>query len=410
MPKIEVSRGNCPCLLKDPRELRKGADGFVCTEDRCAPVDIWGALPEPEAERTPQEVMPEAVDLRLSGLHEMFDRDYGDQVILAISPSIRPYVRVVRDIPAPVHELTWAGPRTRADLLDVLADARAQGKRTSVLWIADHEFEHLMPEHVRDVKLGAISYFSSEFSTASLTRYLEIIYETDYQGELALENKLISCLEEADSVVLATPDLGTSARLRHQESEYWFSLHGPLRWGDQTVLPTGELSTLADDSGQYHPGSRLALSGEVVLKGSPIIHRGDPSVSLHDTNETYSRLASMEDVPVIARISGGWIQEFRAPTPDSRRLRDAFTALVEAEPRYRKVHEFGLGTHLGCAQRIRGNFHPNERWPGIHLGLGLGHYTPFHIDLALTEVQVFLESASAGTVALYPQLGLRTTA
>jgi hypothetical protein len=88
---------------------------------------------------------------------------------------------------------------------------------------------------------------------------------------------------------------------------------------------------------------------------------------------------------------GGYIEEFSAPFQSSQRLRETFTRLVEAEPRYRKIHEFGFGTHPGCAKRQPGNFHPNERWPGIHIGLGLGGYTSFHIDLALTEVDVYLD-------------------
>lgn len=58
--------------------------------------------------------------------------------------------------------------------------------------------------------------------------------------------------------------------------------------------------------------------------------------------------------------------------------------------------------------RLRANFLPNERNPGIHLGLGLGHYTPFHIDLALTGLEVLLESPVAAPLPLYPSIGLRT--
>jgi hypothetical protein len=407
MTKIEISRGNCPCLRKDPRELAVGENGFRCAEDRCAPEDIWGALPEMEARAELPGRGPGPVALPMSRFRALFDGDFGDQLLLAISTQIRDRVTVDRDIPTPVHELPWTGPDSRGDLLGVLSQARRDGLRTSVLWIADDEFEHLPPGQSADTKLGAISFFSTGFSAGALTQVLRIIWATDYQSELATEQRLTTALEEADSLVLTTPALGASCRFRHQTSEHWFSLHGPLRWGDQTVLPTGEMSTLADDGGQFDPDSRLELSGDVVLKGSPIIHRGDPSVSRRDTAETYARLSAMEDVPVIARISGGWIQEFAAPLPESRRLRDAFRALTEAEPRYRKIHEFGFGTHRGCAERMRSNFLPNERCPGIHLGLGLGHYTPFHIDLALSEVQVLLESAVADTVPLFPSLGLR---
>jgi hypothetical protein len=405
---IEVSRGNCPCLRKDPRELATGDDGPRCTRAACGPEELWDAMPLPVLDGLVEVAAEEHAELRMSSLRGLVDGDFGDQVVLAIAPVVRRRLNIMRDIPTPVHELVWSGPDNRADLLDVLREARGAGLRTTVLWIADDEFEHLLPQDMVDTKLGAISFFSTGFSVPSLARHLEIICATDYQRELTIEARLIERLERADSLLLVSPEFDTSCRFHHQESRHWFSLHGPLQWGDQTVLPTGELSTLADDAGRFDPGSRVRIDGDVVLRGSPIVHRGEASVTRRDTAETYARLAGMGDAPVIARVSGGWIQEFTAPTPESRRMRDAFTALVETEPRYRKIHEFGFGTHPLCADRLRANFLPNERNPGIHLGLGLGHYTPFHIDLALTGLEVLLESPVAAPLPLYPSIGLRT--
>ncbi|MET8770966.1 hypothetical protein [Streptomyces sp. NPDC004658] len=406
MPKIEVSRGNCPCLRKDPRELAADGQAPRCPGGNCGPEEIWGAMPDPAIRHLAEASSDEYAELRISGLRGLVDGDFGDQVVLVCAPAVRARLKLSRDVPTPVHELVWSGPDSRADLLEVLREARRAGLRTTVLWIADDEFEHLLPEDIQDTKLGAISFFSTGFSVGSLARHLEIICATDYRNELEIEERLINSLEEAGSLLLLNSDFGTSCRFHHQESPHWFSLHGPLRWGDQTVLPTGELSTLADDAGEFDTDSRVRVNGDIVLKGSPIIHRGEVGVTREDTAQTYARLAGMEDAPVIARVSGGWIQEFVAPTAASRRVRDAFTALVEAEPRYRKIHEFGFGTHPLCADRVRANFHPNERQPGIHLGLGLGHYTPFHIDLALTGVQVLLEASSGEPEPLYPSLGL----
>ncbi len=411
MSKIVVSRGNCPCLRADPKDLATGADGPTCAlnESDCSPAELIAAMPTPET-GAPADLAAGSqglVELRLSTLLPLYDGDFGDQFLLVASEQVRRSIQLVSDIPQPVHELRWRGAQTRSAFVEQLQDWRAGGQRVSALWIADDEFVHLTDEQADGVKLGAISYFSSGFNAVSLRHYLRIITGTDYVSELAIERRMLSMLEDASALVLRTPALETSCVFEHQETEHWFSLHGPLRFGDQTVLPTGEMSTLADGSGEYDPSSRLPLNGEVVFKGSPIIHRGDRGVSVEHTADTFARLAPMQDLPVVAHIRNGYIHEFSAPVPESKRLRDTFRALVDAEPRYRKVHEFGFGTHPGCADRLRSNFHPNERWPGIHLGLGLGGYTPFHIDLALTEVDVLLD-ASAGMVPLYQSLGLRS--
>lgn len=411
MSKIQVTRGNCPCLRADPRELAAGPDGPLCTveESSCAPADLLGAMPEAEPGQ-PGDIAVGSdgmVELRLSKFLALYDGDFGDDFLLITSERVRRSIRLVADIPQPVHEMKWTGPESRAPFVEQLREWRARERKASVLWIAEDLFEHLLDEDGAGVKLGAISYNSSEFTPLSLSQYLRIIAGTDYESELAVEGKMLSLMDDAEALVLATPALGTRCVFQHHEAEHWFSFHGPLRYGDQTVLPTGEISTLADGPGAYDRNSRLPIDGEIVIKGSPIIHRGDRSITAEHTADTYTRLAPIEDLPVVAHVRNGYIHDFTAPIPEAKRLRDTFRALVEAEPRYRKIHEFGFGTHPGCADRLRSNFHPNERWPGIHIGLGLGGYTPFHIDLALTEVEVLLDSAEAGMVPLYQTLGLR---
>jgi hypothetical protein len=406
MAKLQVSRGNCPCLRTDPRELAVGENGYVCQldEQSCSAADLLEAMPDGSVATPGGPDGDPQVTMRLSGLQPLFDGDFGDRFLLVAPPNVRAQIRLDTDVPVTVVEQHWSGADTRADVVSQLADWRRAGLTASVLWITEDEFEHLLDEDMERVKLGAISYFSTGFTTTSFRRYLDIIAGTDYQAELGIEAALIGHLENALSLELRTARMRTSCVFEHQEALHWFSLHGPLQFGDQTVLPTGELSALADASGDFDAASRLRINGEIVFMGSPIIHRGGLNVSLEETLGTYSRLAPMQDLPVIAHVRGGYIEEFSAPTRESVSIRDAFNGLVEAEPRFRKIHEFGFGTHPGCADRQPGNFHPNERWPGIHIGLGLGGYTPFHIDLALTEVQVLLNTAE-GSSSLYRSLG-----
>jgi hypothetical protein len=405
-----ISRGNCPCLRTEPREL-VGADRTIrceVDEDRCSAEDLVTALPADLcAERAIDMEQTGPVRMRLSDLAGMFGGDLGDRFLLVCSPRIEAAIDLVDDIGLPITILEWRTPEDRRELVSLMAALRQDGLRASILWIAETEFEHYLREHIQGMKLAAIPFFSSEFSHRKLRRYLDIITRTDYAQEERLEEQLVQILEESDHLVLETPALGTSCTFHHLEAEHWFSLHGPLAWDDQTVLPTGELSTLADASGDFTNKSHLLIDGRIVFKGSPIVHRGDPSVTQAETDAMFTRLSPMQDVPVIAELESGFITRFVAPVPEARGLRDTFTELVQAEPRYRKIHEFGFGTHELCRHRLRTNFHPNERWPGIHTGLGLGGYTPFHIDLAQSEVTVFAVHGDGSRINLYEQLGLR---
>ncbi len=404
--KLTVARGNCPCTRQDPREL---TDLQTCTRDEldCGVEDLLGQLPESVDVLGARDLaQPSVATLRLSGLAGLYGHDFGQEFILCTSPAVQAALEVVNDTELRLRRLEWRSPDDRATLIEMMAEVRAAGHRGCVLWIAETEFEHYLPEHLTGIKLGAIPFFSAEFTVPALISYLDIVSRTDYAAEERLEGDLITRLEGAERLELATPDLDARCTFDHLRNEHWFSLHGALRWGDQTVLPTGELSTLTDASGEFSDRAPFKLTGRIVFQGSPIVHRGDESVSMAETDAAYRRLAVMGRNPVVAEIDGGYIERFTAPVPESKLVRDVFTALVDAEPRYRKVHEFGFGTHPLCRRHVPGNFHPNERWPGIHIGLGLGGHTPFHIDLALTRVDVFTVRAGERR-NLYEDLGLR---
>lgn len=407
---LMISRGNCPCLRTGPRELVGADRALHCEvdEDRCSAEDLVAELPaELCADRAIDMDQPGPVHMRLSDFLGVFGGDLGDRFLLVCSPRVEAAIDLIDDVGVPITVLEWRVPEDRRELISLVAAIRGEGLRASILWIAETEFEHYLREHIEGMKLAAIPFFSSEFSQRKLRRYLDIITRTDYVQEEKLEEKLVEILEESTHLVLETPALGTSCTFHHLEAEHWFSLHGPLAWADQTVLPTGELSTLTDASGDFTDDSHFLIDGQIVFKGSPIVHRGDPSVTPAETEAMFMRLSPMQDVPVIAELENGFITRFVAPVPEARGLRDTFSELVRAEPRYRKIYEFGFGTHELCRRRLRINFHPNERWPGIHIGLGLGGYTPFHLDLAQSEVTIFGAHRDGSRINLYEQLGLR---
>lgn len=345
--------------------------------------------------------------IRPSDFLPLFGNELGSIFLLVTAPQIRETLQIESDGPSELREYTWIGPESRKGLINLLYDIQREQCSASVLWIADSEFEHYDPKDLGAAKLGAISYCSGGFTPESLARCLRIVKQTDYEHELQIEAEFLKHLEQARRIVFSSPHYGTMARFEHQQAEHWFSLHGPLAISQQTVLPTGELSTLTNASGEYSFGSRFSLDGEIVLRGEPVVHRGSSSVTSSETAAMYAALSTMRDYTVIAHVKGGLIEGVSSPDAGPNPFLDAIQELFDRDERYRKIHEIGFGTNKLCSPLVPGNFFPNERYPAVHFGLGLGGYTSFHNDLVCTEVDVVFELANGEMIDIYRTLGLR---
>jgi hypothetical protein len=402
---LPVTKGNCPCAIKQPGDVNRPACDAKPGE-ACQLADLLGEFRIPGGQESAEGLTPPLTKIDIAQLADLYGNDFGDVFILVSSPEVRDAIRLENRTGVPVEEISWLSRASRSTLLGVMRQIREQGRRCSVLWIAVDEFEHYPEEELGNVKLAAISFFSNPFSSSMLESYLRVATSTIYKRELAIENQLLSNLDTGRRVLFRSPEHGTEAVFEHHLTEHWFSLHGPLDYGQQTVLPTGELAVLTDKSGEFTMDSPFALTGALVIKGQPILHRGSDDASPSDTSETFAALANMQQHAVIAHVEGGVIEELSSPVTGDNPLMRVLEALIEREPRYRKIHEVGFGTNAACARMTANNFFGNERWPGLHCGLGLGGYTPFHIDLALTEVDVFIESTDGGISDLYDVLGL----
>ena len=347
------------------------------------------------------------VTLRPHDFAPLFGNEMGDVFLLVTSPRVRESLNVENPEPAfKLIEYSWTGPESRAGLIEKFRELQQANNQGTVIWITDHEFEHYDPELIKGLKLGAISYFSGSFSISSLTQCLEIIKKTDYSHELELEEALLDHLDGAQRIIFRSGKYNTNAIFEHQEAEHWFSLHGPIGYGQQSVLPTGELSALTDESGGYSFYSRFNINGELVLKGLPVVHRGNKEITSDDTEKTFAVMSRMYDYPVVAKVKNGVIEDIYSPTPGENPFLKAMNKLFEDDERYRKIHEIGLGTNVLCAPFVLDNFFPNERYPGVHFGLGLGGYTSYHHDLVCSDTDILFEMEDGETVNLHRKLGL----
>jgi hypothetical protein len=328
------------------------------------------------------------ISLPLQLLKALYGDDLGDFFLFVASPAVQKVLTIDNKEMCPAETLSWTGPESRIKLLERLGALAPL--RCSILWITEDEFEHYERVQLANAKLAAISLFSDVRGVTSLPDVLDLVVQTNYASQAAMEGKLIKLILNAQSLRFCSADPKLDACFKHRMTKHWFSLHGPLRWSDQTVLPTGEFSVLTDASGNYSQAS-FPLDGEILLKGMPIVHRGSVASSPRSCEALFSELAHMVDHPVIARVEHGWIYELRSLQGETNPFLESLKRLFKQDDRYRKIQEIGLGTNSVCRRLRPYNFFANERYPGVHFGIGLGAHTSFHIDLVCIKTHVFAD-------------------
>ncbi|MEU9236957.1 hypothetical protein [Streptomyces subrutilus] len=336
---------------------------------------------------------------------KVFGGDLGDVFLLVTSPGVRDAL-IVENSATPVQEYNWTGQESRAGLIAEMAAIRASGRRASVLWIADDEFVHFEDEDLVGMAMGAFSSFSAPFSVETLRNNIRVVTDVDYERELGIEEEFLTLLDQADDMLFLGREFGTEAVFQHQLSEHWFSLHGPLLPGQQVVLPTGELSSLVNASGEFELHTHFKLDGEITLQGAPIVHRGEHATSLAETEQVYRDLVSMADQPAIISLVEGRITAVRPAVAGRAEFATNLEKLLAEDDRYAKLHEIGFGTNTSCSPLQPSNYFANERHPGVHLGLGLGTFTQYHIDLMSTAIDVLMRGVDGKDVALFQALGV----
>ncbi|HYO73816.1 MAG TPA: hypothetical protein VEU33_47895 [Archangium sp.] len=338
--------------------------------------------------------------IRPSDFAGVFGKEFGDVFLLVTSPRVRERLQVERDSGVELAEQPWEGAHSRSALLARFEELRRAGRKASVVWIADDEFEHYSNDELKGIKLAALSSFSAPFTVEALARTLAIVRDTDYQQELEIERSFLEKLDGGKRILFRSASPKAEATLEYQQLQHWFSLHGALSFGQQVVAPTGELSMLLNGSGEFDAVSRFPLDGQILLQGQPIVHRGSRTVALDETMKTYDALAAMREQPALVDVRGGEIVGVH-PAGGGDAFCRSLTQFLEREPLYRKIHEIGFGTSLQCKALRAENFAANERYPGVHFGLGLGGHTQFHIDLVCTKTDVLVEFADGRTEDVY---------
>lgn len=224
-------------------------------------------------------------------------------------------------------------------------------------------------------KLVCVPAGSTPMPVAALAAALVAFEATDPDALERRADAFFSTVGEADHLEVVDERHGTKATLHHLDDDYaWNQQAGPVYWGEQQIAPAGELSVLPADLMGFDPDRRLALDGELTLRGTPIVHGGAAPYEPDDQERLYRALRHLEDAAVTLVVAGGTVVDHQAASPEALPAADALGELFDRDERYRVVLEVGFGIHPTMALQP-GNCAVNEVHGGrhgvLHLGVGL---------------------------------------
>jgi len=263
-----------------------------------------------------------------------------------------------------------------------------------VLVIApDSGFSSPAPERLGPQrKLLVLPCNASAIQDADIQHYLAAMEATDVLAQKAWSDRFFRLGESSGHLAFTDEAAGTRARFDHRDRGYeWFEQLGPVEWGGQQFCPAGEISVLPLSHGRFDSSRRLALTGELALRGLPIVHSGTPSFLREDQERIFAELASLEGSTVIAGVEDGVIRSLRADGAGGGRARAMLEALFQVDSRYRIIWEIGIGSNTTMAL-LPANRTPNEAYGHhqgcVHWGLGLTPWTQYHVDLLCPDTLV----------------------
>jgi hypothetical protein len=245
-------------------------------------------------------------------------------------------------------------------------------------------------------KVLAMACNSTPTTLDLIAHFLDVMERTSPEEQDSFSDTFFELLEGSQYLTYVDAKRGTRATLQHlDETLVWNQQAGALGWGEQQIVPAGEISVLPIDITEFEETLHLPLEGEIVIRGYPILHSGTPSFSRADQARIYQELSVLNKHAVIARVENGTIVDVRADTPGAMPAINMLNAMFEVDSRYRIVWEMGhaLNTSL---ELVVGNHAMNEVYGGtegcLHWGLGLTPYTQYHLDIISPDTTVYTDN------------------
>jgi hypothetical protein len=253
-------------------------------------------------------------------------------------------------------------------------------------------------------KLLGMACNSTPTSLETIAHFLRVLEATSASEQDAFSDRFFGLLEEAEHLEYVNAEYGTRAVLDHlAEGLVWNQQAGALGWGDQQIVPPGEISVLPIEIFTFDSTLHLPLDGSITIGGHAILHSGTASFLRADQARIHAALAPMSEHAIIAQVEGGIMTSIRPADPGGAAVAHMLETMFELDSRYRYVWEIGhaLNTSLDL---LAGNHAMNETYGGtagcLHWGIGLTPFTQYHLDVVAPGTTVY---TSTGKVLLGTQ-------
>ncbi len=258
----------------------------------------------------------------------------------------------------------------------------------------DTYFKSPDPEFLTETrKLSVLACSSTPTSTAALKHFIKIAESTDPADQDAFSDRFFELGESVEYFRFVDERYQTEAVFHHMEDDLaWHEQTGVLGWGQQQLLPSGEISVLPVQVFGQDIDCKFKLNGQLAFKGWPILHSGTPSFLLADQERIYRTLTTMQEHAVIATLEDGIITHLEPTHPSCRPAAEMLDAMRFIDSRFGILLEIGFGINTSL-ELFAGNSAMNEVYGGdhgvIHWGLGLIPYTQYHLDIISPGTKVY---------------------
>jgi hypothetical protein len=277
---------------------------------------------------------------------------------------------------------------------DILPIFAALSQPAHVLVVLPHIY---FPSPEPDVigskrKLAILACNSTPTSPEIVYHFLTQASRTDPQVQENLAERFFSAAEHSAHIRFTDSIHGTDATFRiHEAPLQWHEQIGTLSWGQQQLLPSGEVSTLPVSVFGEDISSTLAIDGQLALKGFPVLHSGSQPVWTKDQQRLYESLSLMNEEAIIATVERGRVVKLAPSGTLSRGAAETLEAMYQVDSRYSTIVEVGFGVNTNM-QLFAGNSAMNEVFGGVcgtvHFGFGLSPYTQYHLDVICPQTAV----------------------
>jgi hypothetical protein len=231
-------------------------------------------------------------------------------------------------------------------------------------------------------KLMVLACGSTPTGWDEIAFFLSVAEHTDPEEQERRISRFLEVAQASDHLEIIDQNNETRATFDHTNDAYdWNQQAGALGWGEQQIVPSGELSITPGDIMQFELERRLSVNGTITLSGPAIVHGGTAAYSRSEQQSIHDALATLEDGAVVATVEDGMIRSLEDVGQSSaHRAAAMLEHLFDVDQRYRIVQEIGFGLNSAFQPRA-GNVGMNEPCGGsngiLHWGLGLTPSTQY---------------------------------